>query len=584
MNKLTLHITFFIATIFVLASCTSGRWIVTDEQAVDRDEYLILEEQPFLQQEEEVTPDNPVLRMELLAERRYEYPEKVQAERNVQNYRLRPAFVALGLAGASAAFYAANSTKVLSENNTPRTATLNAAGGLMALSGFLNLKPVGEPRPTGEDRLLRSTGTFTEVDTVEASDTTDYSVDVTVSYGGDVISETQQPVEDGQVEIDLGNPLASLEIQGEDTDSVQVDVSFQDSVITKGYNVDNILLPYARVSAPITELRASPQDVDGNILAELVNGSQLQILDEEEDWYKVQYGISENYIGKEDTDLYWRSTEFVELNSIFALQQVPFGNVDVESNIPILSELNEEAWGLVVSNEDFGEFLSPRTYANRDGRLIATYFENAFGIPQEQLFNYRDITNNDLIDESLQEIEDSAGDSSTVFIYLNGYSGVEQEDGEFQFSMLYSAKEDSASWEHSTNLNALFERIADLPAQKKVVVADLDFQTGDDFDAGNQDPLESLARIITEENEDSAVLFASRLEQDAELYVSRDAEDKKHHIFTYYFARAIQQRNVTMATINQYLQRNVTFMSRKIYDKSQDPRFYGNIELRLIDS
>lgn len=582
MNKFWQHIILLLG-VSLFVSCTSGRWIVTEEDAVERDEFIVLEEKPFLKQTGEVSPENPVLRLELLAEKTYEYPEKIRAERMVQDYQLRPTFVALGLAGAGAAFYAAHSANVFPRSNSNQKLTLNTLGSILALSGFLTMKTEGEPRPTGEERLLRSTGTYSEVDTVEASDTTDYSAEVTLLYDDEVISESEQNIEEKMLEIDLGNPLGALEIKGEDIKDVEVQVSFRDSVISRSYDISEILIPYARITSPITELRASPNEVDGNILAELVNGTQIQILNEQDEWYKVQYGISENYIIKEDTERYWRSTEFIELNPVFALQQVPFGNIDVESNIPLLGEQSEDAWGLAITNEDFGGFLSPRTYAHRDGRLIATYLENALGFQENQIFNLRDITSNDLLDSSLSEIEEEATDSSTVFIYLNGYSLIEQEGDTYQFSYLTAAESDESDWSQSVNLNELFKRIAAIPADKKIVVADLDFQNDEEIDFGNDDPLEDLADIITDEQNQSGVLFASKVGQESELYLDRSYEDKKHHIFTYYFARAIQQRNVSMATINQYLQRNVTYTSRKIYDQSQDPQFYGNIELRLID-
>lgn len=578
---------FLAVSVMVIASCTTGRWVIQEESAVDRDEYTVLEEEVFLEQTGTVSSQNPILRMELLSKTTYEYPEKVLAQRTVQDYRLRPGFVALGVSGAALAFYAANSNSFMGQQSTTRTFTLNAAGVLLGLSAFLNMKPSGDPRPTDEERFLRTTGFFVEADTVQAADTSSYTADVQISYGDEVISENNnQQIEDGLLEVEVGGVLSTLNIQGRQTDQIGVDISFNDSTYSKSYPVDQVLEPYASISSPITQLRSAPEENDENILAELVNGSQVPIIEEEGEWYRVQYGISENYILKEDADLLWRSSEFAQLNSVFAVAQVPFGNIDVESNIPILAGISEDRLGLVISNEDFGGLVTPRTYAHRDGRLMRTYLNNALGYPGDNIFSLQDVSSADRLNQQLRTLEKSATDSSIIFIYLNGYSSVSHEDVSLQFNYLLSAENGMSEWEEAVDLNELFERISNIPAKKKMVVADLDFEVEDDslsnLDNGETDPLGELAGIITEDDPNTAVLFGSDISQRGGLYVSRTGEDKKHHIFTYYFAKAIQERNTSMATINQYLQRNVTFMSRKIHDRPQDPQFFGNIELDLI--
>lgn len=587
MKSVFLHILILITLGLLASSCTTGRWVVDDPSAVDQNKNTVLEEKLFLKQTGTITSENPILRMELLSRTTYEYPEKVLAHRKVQDYKLRPGFVALGLTGAALAFYAANADALKSHQTPANTFVLNTAGVILGLSGFLNMKPVGEPRTTGEERFLRTTGTHAEVDTVQAADNLEKFADVRILYGDELVSENNlQPIESGLLEVELGSALSSLNIQGTDTEEVEVQILFSDSTYTESYSLDQILQPYARVSSPITELRSSADEDGDNVLAELVNGSQVPILEEEGSWYRVQYGISENYVLKEDTDLFWRSSEFAQLNSVFAVAQVPFGNIDVENNIPILTGANEKGVSLVISNEDYGGLVTPRTYAHRDGKLVRTYLENALGYQEDKIFSLEDVSTVSQLSQQIRTLEQNATDSSTLFIYLNGYSSVSQQDDGYQFNFLLSPDNGSSGWEHAADLNELFEQISGIPARKKIVVADLNFEISNDtlpdFETQGGEPLRELAEIITANDSNTAVLFGSRLSQEAELYVNRSGDDKKHHIFTYYFAKAIQERNTSMASINQFLQRNVTFISRKIHDQPQDPQFFGNIELLLI--
>jgi len=78
------------------------------------------------------------------------------------------------------------------------------------------------------------------------------------------------------------------------------------------------------------------------------------------------------------------------------------------------------------------------------------------------------------------------------------------------------------------------------------------------------------------------VIFGAQVNQHSELYVTDAGEDKKHHIFPYFFAKALQERRTEMGSIFQYLQRNIPYTSRRLHDRSQDPQIFGNTSQELI--
>lgn len=587
-TRITYHFLLTLVLLF-LASCTSGRWIVVDESAVDPNEYTLLEKSLFLDQANPLNPQNPVLTYQLLSKNTREYSEKALIKRSVQDYKLRPGFVALGLAGAATTIYLANSSALAGSGSPTKQFTLNVAGGLLGLAGFLNMKPTGEPRFTGEERFLRNTGSFVETDTVQIQQDSTYQAEVSVTYGDStLINSEPRNLNSGLLEINLANILSPLNINGTNPGNVSIKVVFQDSVLASTFPLDQILLPFARVSTPITLLRNAPAQNAENVLAELVRGSQLQIVETQQKWYKVLYGISENYISRDNAQLFWRSSNFDIGDQVVAVPRVPFGNIDVENNIPILSGIDENAYALVASNENYTGSLPQRNYALRDASLINAYLSNALGFKAKNIFQSYDFSSAQALNSRLQKLSSSTNDSSTVFVYLSGYGTIQSKEEGYKLGLQPISDTDSTSSD-PISLGSLFEQLASIPAQKVFVLADIDFEplpsdstlTEEDFVLN--DPLQSTIQPLTDSFGNATVIWGSLPSQNSELYTGRGEEDKKHHIFTYYFAKALQERKTNLADIFQYLERNVNFTSRKLHDRAQEPRIYGNIQLDLVN-
>jgi hypothetical protein len=582
--KKVVNISIVIFAVSLLASCTSARWTVKDQAATDQSDYEILEENHFLMQAGEVTPEDPVLRLDLFSKTRYKYTQRVLVQRNIQEYKLRPGFVILGLSGAAIAFYAANSNTFRGNGTSTKSVTLNATGGLLALSGFLNMKPVGEPRPTGEERFLRSTGNVTDIDTVQVQEPVNATADVEVLLNGKVIfTEEDRSVSTNQIQIPLASKLNELQLEGENPGSISVNVDFSDLTYNFEYPVDAVLRPYAQVTAQLTALRNSPEESEDNVLADLVRGSQVQIQSSEnEDWYRVLYGISESYIRKEDTELLWRSSDFDAEEQVVTVPRVPFGNIDVENNIPILRGPTPNAVGLIVTNQNYAGDLPERNYANRDGRLIKTYLRDALGFPKQKIFELSDISTSSQLYQTLSEIRFVANDSTEFFVYLSGYGSVTNQGDTPELTFL-NTNPDS----EPIGLTQFFEQISSIPSDKPLVVGDLDFSrafSSAEYTANQQQRiLESHVTELIFGNPTASVLLGSHLDQPSSLYVSATGEDKKHHIFPYFFAKALQQRNTILPDIYQYLERNVSYNTRRLHDRPQDPILLGNSSMDLTN-
>lgn len=566
-------------------SCTSARWTVKEKFAVDPDDYSVLNSKEFLSTSSTVSPENPNLELQVLSNTRFEYAEKVLVQRTIQDYKFKPGFLALGLIGAGLAAYAANSNAIIGGQSSAASLSLNAAAIIIAGAGLINMRPEGEPRQTGEERFLRKTGTVIQQDTLQVDNPASDVAAINIWYGDSkLVDQENRNLQNGDLNINLGGLLEGLGIQGTNTDKVNIEVQYADSSYHYEYPLNQVLQPFARITSPIAELRSAPEHSPENILAELIEGSQLQIVDSiQSEWYKVLYGISENYISRKNADLIWRSSDFSRESEVVAVPIVPFGNIDVESNIPILTGVNSNAVALIVTNENYNEPYGIRSYAHRDGQLIQAYMENALGLQTENVFRMKDLSSPDSLFNTLNNIERVSNDSTQVYVYMNGYGSVTKE-GDTHTLHFESTGENAVS----ISLAGLFKEIASLTEDKLIVLADIEFNPLSnepviaESEVDLKQPLRRVSQIMTDDNSEATIIFGSEINQDSELYVTDRGEDKKHHIFPYFFAKALQERSTNLGAIYQYLQRNIPYTSRRLHDRSQDPQIFGNTSQEII--
>src|SRR5699024_2064206 len=300
MDRLPLILSFLLC---LLASCTTSRWIVKDRHAVDHSEYKVLEEQEFLMMTDSLTPADPVMHLNLISHSKRRYPEKALAQRSIQDYKLRPGFVILGLAGGAAAFYAANSASIAG-NSTSKLA-LNAMGVLLSASGFINLKPKGEPRKLDEERYLRTTGSVVQTDTIDVKEDRSMPVDLFVTYKGNTVFEEHlDELKDGQLNVSLAQNLNDIRIRGKKPGNFEVEANFMDSTYHYRFPISSVLEPYAEVTTDITPLRSQTSENAANVLADLTRRSLIKIQKfADSSWYQIKYGNFKSYIDVHDANI-----------------------------------------------------------------------------------------------------------------------------------------------------------------------------------------------------------------------------------------------------------------------------------------
>lgn len=561
---------------FLLISCSTTSWVVVEEEAKDINDFEVISSRYYLESTNGITPEQPVVHFDIKAINTYEYAQRVRTERYIQRYRPRIGFVLLGLAGAGLSGYAAYSDQLLTEPTNPQRYALLGAGGLLTGLSFLNMKPIGEPSRTGENRLLRKTGVIVEADTIDSRPYSSDSAKIKISYKGQVLRESENWnfVED-RISINLAEEVNANIFEENPDQEVMVEVSYDSLYATKEIPVSSIFDQFVVVDAQITALRNEPSTRSDNILTDLAEGSQLKLVERNGEWYKVLYGITETWVYANDVRTIWRPSEFTSDLSVIAIPNVPFGSVDVERNIPVLEGRSLNTSAFLLSNYQYEGQLSERIYGDRDTKLMEEYFIQAFGIRSSKIIKANNVSTDRMLDRAYSRLANSVGDGAeSLNIYISGYAEIRDS----KVYLLGSSVNENMEQQY-IDLHQFFRALNNLNLRSVVVFADLDILN----ENNSVEPLEDLASIITSERNNSAVLFGARPDQRSGIYSSNNGEQNRHSIFTYYLAEAIKERKMTMEDILSHLERNVPFTSRSIYDRPQDPLFFGNLQLQLLN-
>lgn len=563
-----------LASVLILfsAACSSSKWVVENQYETDRTDFELLESNKFLQRTGTITPSSPVVSFRLKAENTFEYAQRVKTDRYIQRYKPTFRSILLGLVGSGVATTAA---LTVSESKTSKNVLFGTAGFVTAVS-ILNMKATGEPTPTGETRLLRRTGKIEEIETITAVPTPYDKVSYAIYHKGNLIVEAQEMESLNSVySVNLIEVLNPEIFEYDSSDTIELELYYKEEVYTEEVPLKKIFERFIVVSSQVTALRDEPKFDSRNVLTDLAFGSQMKLVSEDSVWYKVLYGISETWITKTDAYPIWRPSEFASQLSIIAIPNIPFGNVDVENNIPALSTANSnDTYAFIFSNGEYQGSYSERVYASRDARLMEEYFQKAFNIPQANIIKAINIESQQQLTLAYNRLASRLRTpQKQIIVYLSGYV-TESESGDL--NLIPTNQRNQSQF---FNLNSLLESISGLPAEQLIILADID-------NIDNQSTvgvLESLAKKVLVKKPNSVVIFGSTENQRSRDYSIAKGEQKRHSIFTYYIADAFKNRQSTVSGLINHLQRNVDYTSRRLHNQPQNVITFGETGFSLIE-
>lgn len=582
------RVLFFVLMSFLIG-CTSSRWIIEEAPQVDERVRNVISTHPVISVEQRPSPENPYLIIEGLNREVVEYPLKVEAKRVIQRYRPRYGWMAFGILGAGTLIYVANSDQFFESNlTTTQRNIFYGSAAFVFTASLLNMRPYGEPHYTGERRYL------SEVDRIQKADTTGvtntpFDVIISAKYNGETLVEGLQKTVNGIYQLNLITELGLRSFSPDNPGNIDINIKSEYDEVNVSVPVEKVLRRYVRVASRNTPLRSSPQELAGNIITNVAEASLLPWVETTENgWHRVMLGVTPTFIRITDGALVWRPAIFNDAELVISTVNSVFGSVDVERNFPAAAVQNQRAVALVIVNERYDDINLRNEHARRSGQLMQTYLLETLGYSNSRIILVDNFNSNDDVSTILNYDAGSRTihgkelfSDSDLFVYYTGAGGMMSVNGRMEATLL---PVDGLPNEGVT-VRDLFYDISRLPVNRVFALIDTDFDHR--FAGTTSDNVRpsfvQLSSIITSAKPASWVIFASNPSQKSGVYVSSDRRtDRIHGLLTYYFARSLQDGNTDTDLIVRYLERNMTFTSRRLHNRPQDPSFHGNRTLNIL--
>ncbi|MBC8554421.1 MAG: caspase family protein, partial [Candidatus Brocadiales bacterium] len=266
------------------------------------------------------------------------------------------------------------------------------------------------------------------------------------------------------------------------------------------------------------------------------------------------------------------------------IEDVPDLVVDVDVEIPKTGMKNPYAFAVVIGNRNYQK-TKPVDYAINDATTIRQYLIQTLGYKEGNIFFVKDAKLGDF--QSLFGKEGNhrgklfnaaKHNKSDVFVFYSGHGAPGLKDRKGYFIPVDC--EPNQVELNGYSLDVLFENLSKIQAQSVVVVTDACFSGADIFE--NISPIIPTIRKPLMTMNNSIVLSSSSGAQRSSWY-----NEKKHGMFTYFFLKAIHNRNadfnrdgkLTFYEVYRYISNNsegVPYYARFHHNVEQTPTLEGS--------
>jgi hypothetical protein len=573
-----------IGFLMLTASCTTTRWVVTDQFALDENaapevvntrKVLVLEKVP--------SPDDPVILFTAYQIQEEEYPLRVKMERSVQKYRPRYGFLLVGLAGAVFALTAANTGAMLPDISGSQKLIMNLTGGVLGALSFVNMQPTGEPIYTGESELMRRSGIEVLVDSSTVDNGSEEILDlVSISFQDSVLfTQNELMLPESGLEINLASLSNELSGRADGESSVNIVIQYDGSEYRQSIRVNQFLAPFFRITEPVARLHSSAEETDVNVISEVGEESRLEILNNGENgWLRVRYENTEAFVQSDNGIEEWMALNTGNNSLIFEFAEIPFGEIDVESSVPVLKQPDPADRALVLTNGTNNQ-IGTRQYLSRDHDLFRHYSRSALQIGEESVRTIRERGNGELL--QISEELGTMNNTGSLYVYLSGYAAVRNDESNREIYLVYEERNGDVT---ETALSEIFSSLAAISPGSLFLFVDLEYlpyQGGNGSERALVSLISEASGQLLRSQPNAAIVFSNRPGQRSGLYSGRMEGNMRHHIFAYYWAEALQQRKTRISDLVNHLDNNVDYISRRLHDRPQEIQAYGNLTLQISD-
>lgn len=578
------------------SGCTTASWVVEEDPVPDPSSEVVLSDSLFFQPEFRPTPQNPLLSLQLINFRELSYNEHLVSKRYIQRYRPRYGYLVLGMAGMSAGLYLANISDLGGDELGSRDrALLNLGAVSLGAASYLTMKPAGDPRPAGEERMLQKSGTTIVEDRNVIEQPSDTTASLTVTRGDTVLVEEQKILFDNaHLVVDLIQVTGITTLDIDDTTPWHVEIDYNGTYYRESFSVDDLMQEFVEVTENNVPVRTAPAILVNNIIRHVDRSSRFTYLQEADDrWYRILKSSGPAYIQTEHAHVIRSAVEDSDRQELIVQSgQAVFGDLAIERNLPENRRNNPDGIAIIIANGEYQNPVDNLPYAARTGELAEHYLTNTLGFFSENIMVYENINQQQMRD--LFEESDSlmiggrqlSMDDSDLFVYYYGHAFTDND----QLHLLPVDYDPGERNERLIPFDLLSDALGKMRSRQTVLVMDTDWERSSVFGqtpqnqmGSNKEEMATVSRSLIGDSDRFAIYWAAEPGQHSAPYTGGNGHGAyPYNLFTWYFFHALQHGAETAGEIEAHLERNVPFTSRRLYDRAQSPAFWGNTNLSIV--
>ncbi len=581
----------------VVTGCTTSAWMVKEESVRDPDSETVVYESISFQPVVLPSPQNPVLSLELVNERALQYDMHLASERYIQRYRPRYGYLAVSAAGMGLGLYLANSPAIDADRLSGRErAMLNLAALSIGTAGYMAMKPTGDARPAGERRLLQKTGIDIFLDTIPAPLPGNAEAKLSIVRGEDsLVSKRNVSFSDNTISMHLGQKTGIRRLPGTDTTGMSILLEYQNVRYEKHLSLPDFMQEYVEVTSSSVPVRTSPATLNNNIIRHVGSESRFPFLSDVDDrWYRILRSEGPAYIRKNESEKIWQMADTARIGDLIVMpDQLVFGDLAIERNLPDNQRANPDAIAIAIINGDYRPPVRYLPHASRTGQLVEYYLNQVMGYYADNIRVFENMTAREM--ENFLDDADSlmiggrylSMDESDLFFYYYGHAFSGPGDQMYLIPVDYDPGDVS---EKIISFESLVDVLKRLRSRQTVLVLDTDWSRASVFGRSTNNDMrqrpagsEHLEDVLTDLPPGVAAFWSAQPGQRSEAYGGNNGRrGYPYDIFTWYFFSALQDGLRSSGDIEEYLERNVPFTSRRLHDRAQNPGFAGSRDVILV--
>ena len=240
---------------------------------------------------------------------------------------------------------------------------------------------------------------------------------------------------------------------------------------------------------------------------------------------------------------------------------------DIDTRIPVNSEVKDKTFVLVISNENYKHEESV-PYALNDGEVFTVYCEKALGVPNRNIKRLADATLNDMNHELdwLSQVVKAFDGEASVMVYYSGHGMPDENNKE-----AYLLPVDGYSTDPGSGLSTklLYDRLNSLQSKRTIVFLDACF-SGAKRDGSMMASSRGVALKVKNEPVKGNLVVFSAAQGNETAYPYKGHQ---HGMFTYFLLDKLNQTGgrVTLGELSDYVTKQVKQNSILENGKSQTP-------------